>query len=229
MPAIHALPARDHHAGPILIEACEHLTAADPQLADLIQRIGPCRFRRRPGGFGAIFYSILGQQLSTKAATTIRGRLTAACGGTVTPHSLLGLQDSDFALAGVSRPKARYLRALAQTVSEDSRFFERLARLGDEAVIERLTGLLGVGRWTAEMYLMFALGRLDVLPLGDVSIIAAASEVLGMRRASAAKRLPKLARPWRPYRSVAVWYLYAHLDSRRSAKPIPNNATKSGQ
>ncbi|HUK06263.1 MAG TPA: DNA-3-methyladenine glycosylase 2 family protein [Stellaceae bacterium] len=227
MPIIHALPTHERHVGRVLTGACEHLAAADPQLASLIQRIGPCGFRRRPGGFGAIFHSILGQQLSTKAAGTIRGRLTIACGGVVTPESLLGLQDSDFAAAGVSRPKARYLRALAQTVREDPRFFERLARLGDEAVIERLTGLLGVGRWTAEMYLIFVLGRLDVLPLGDVSIIAAASEVLGVRRTSTARRLPKLARPWQPYRSVAVWYLYAHLDTRRSTQRTQKSATKS--
>jgi len=203
----------------MLTDACAHLASSDPQLAMLIERIGPCEYRRRPGGFGAIYYSILAQQLSTKAAATIRGRLVAACGGAVTPERLLELPASAFASAGVSRPKARYLRALAETVREDPRFFDRLSRLGDEAVIERLTSLLGVGRWTAEMYLIFSLGRLDILPLGDVSIIAAASDVLGIRRSSAVKRLPRLARPWQPYRSVAVWYLYAHLDRRRNPAP----------
>jgi DNA-3-methyladenine glycosylase II len=218
---IHALPARELHANQKLLDACAHLRGADPQLAALIERIGPCGFRRRPGGFAAIFRSILGQQLSTKAAATIRARLIAACGGTVTPEGLLTLPDSAFVSAGVSRAKARYLRALAETVRDDPRFFERLPRLGDEAVVERLTSLLGVGRWTAEMYLIFSLGRLDVLPMGDVSIIAAAADLLGMRRSRALKRLPRLARAWQPYRSVAVWYLYEHLDTRRRAPAPP--------
>ena len=209
----------------MLADACAHLSRADPLLASLIERIGPCGFRRRPGGFGAIFYSILAQQLSTKAAATIRARLVAACGGAVTPERMLELPASAFAEAGVSRPKARYLRALAETVRADSRFFDRLSRLDDEAVTERLTGLLGVGRWTAEMYLIFSLGRLDVLPMGDVSIVAAASEVLGMRRTGALRRLPRLARAWQPYRSVAVWYLYAHLDTRRALKLSPDAAS----
>jgi DNA-3-methyladenine glycosylase II len=212
---IHALPVRELHASRLLSEACQHLAAADPRLAALIDRIGPCGFRRRPGGFAAIFRSILGQQLSTKAAASIRGRLVAACDGTVTPERLLELPGSAFAEAGVSRPKARYLRALAETARDDPRYFDRLARLSDEAAIERLTALLGVGRWTAEMYLIFSLGRLDVLPLGDVSIIAAAAEVIGLRRSSTVKRLPKISRSWQPYRSVAVWYLYEHLDTRR--------------
>ena len=224
MTSIRALPARESHANRILEEACAHLSLADPRLADLIERIGPCGYRRRPGGFGAIYYAILAQQLSTKATATIRGRLVAACGGVITPERLLELPANAFASAGVSRPKARYLRALAETVRDDPRYFDRLSRFNDEAVVERLTSLLGVGRWTAEMYLIFSLGQLDVLPLGDISIIAAASEVLGMRRATAVKRLPKLARPWQPYRSVAVWYLYAHLDSRRSAKLRPSVA-----
>ena len=131
----------------------------------------------------------------------------------MTPARVLTLPDRAFADAGVSRPKARYLRALAETVRDDPRFFDRLPRLADEAAIERLSSLLGVGRWTAEMYLIFCLGRLDVLPLGDVSIHAAASKLHGIRRSRMPKRLLRLAEPWRPYRSVACWYLYAHLDS----------------
>jgi DNA-3-methyladenine glycosylase II len=213
---IHALPTRHPHRTAKLSAATEHLATADERLAEVIGRIGPCGLRREPGGFGQVFRAILSQQLSGKAAATIRGRIVAACGGRVTPEHVLALPDRAFAEAGVSRPKARYLRALAETVRDDPRFFERLPKLSDEAAIERLTSLLGVGQWTAEMYLIFSLGRLDVLPLGDVSILAAAAELHGVRRSRILKRLPRLAEPWRPYRSVAVWYLYAHLDRRRA-------------
>jgi DNA-3-methyladenine glycosylase II len=216
MPTVHALPARDLHATETLVEAVAHLSSADRRLAEVIGRIGPCGLRRQPGGFRRLFRSILGQQLSVKAAATIHGRIVAACVDPVTPERVLALPDRAFAEAGVSRPKTRYLRALAETARDDPRFFERLRRLSDAAAIERLTSLLGVGQWTAEMYLIFCLGRLDVLPLGDVSIHAAASAVHGVRRSSLPKRLPRLAEPWRPYRSVAIWYLYEHLDSSRA-------------
>jgi DNA-3-methyladenine glycosylase II len=193
-----------------------HLSGADPRLAGVIERIGPCGLRRRPGGFPRLFRSILGQQLSIKAAQTIHGRIVAACGDAVTPERVLALPDKAFADAGVSRPKARYLRGLAEIARDDPRFFDRLPRLSDEAAIERLTSILGVGRWTAEMYLIFCLGRLDVLPLGDVSVHAAAADVHGLRRRVLPKRLTRLAKPWRPYRSVAVWYLYEHLDTNRA-------------
>jgi len=118
-----------------------------------------------------------------------------------------------FTAAITCRLVSRLKRRAAETVRDDPRFFDRLPRLADEAAIERLSSLLGVGRWTAEMYLIFCLGRLDVLPLGDVSIHAAASKLHGVRRARMPKRLPRLAEPWRPYRSVACWYLYAQVDS----------------
>ena len=216
MSEIHALPARDAHAADRLEEAVAHLSVADQRLAEVILRIGPCGLRRRPGGFPRLFRSILGQQLSIKAAATIHGRIVAACGDTVTPERVLALPEKSFAQAGVSRQKARYLRGLAEIARDDPKFFDRLPRLADEAAIERLTSILGVGRWTAEMYLIFCLGRLDVLPLGDVSIHSAAADVHGLRRRVLPKRLMRLAKPWRPYRSVAVWYLYEHLDANRA-------------
>jgi DNA-3-methyladenine glycosylase II len=212
---IHALPARDAHAAERLTDAVTHLSAADPRLAEVIGRVGPCGLRRRPGGFPRLFRAILSQQLSTKAAQTIHGRVVAACGDAVTPERVLALPDAAFASAGVSRQKARYLRGLAEIARDDARFFDRLPRLSDEAAIERLTSILGVGRWTAEMYLIFCLGRLDILPLGDVSIHAAAADLHGLRRRVLPKRLTRLAKPWQPYRSVAVWYLYEHLDANR--------------
>src|SRR5262249_3373780 len=110
----------------------------------------------------------------------------------------------------------RYLRGLAELARDDPRFFERLPRLSDEAAIDRLTSVLGIGRWTAEMYLIFCLGRLDVLPLGDVSIHNAAAGVHGRGRRALRDRLTRLAKSWRRYRSVAVWYLYEYLDANRA-------------
>jgi len=218
MPTIPCLPAREAPAVSALTEAVTHLASADERLAAVIERIGPCGLRRRPGGFARLFRSILGQQLSGKAATTIHGRIVAACDNQVTPERVLALPDQAFAAAGVSRQKMRYLRTLAELSRDDARFFARLPRLSDDAAIERLTSILGVGRWTAEMYLIFSLGRLDILPLGDVSIQSAAADLHGVRRSRLLKRLPRLAEPWRPYRSVAVWYLYEHLDTSRMAK-----------
>ncbi|HMK67732.1 MAG TPA: DNA-3-methyladenine glycosylase 2 family protein [Stellaceae bacterium] len=215
MPRIHKLPARHPHRAKALSEAAQHLAAADERMSELIRRIGPCDLRREGSGFAQVFRAILSQQLSGKAASTIRGRIVTACGGRVTPEAVLALPDSAFREAGVSRPKTRYLRALAETVRSDPRFFERLRKLSDEAALERLTSLLGVGRWTAEMYLIFSLGRLDVLPLGDVSILSASANLHGIPRSRILRRLPRIAESWRPYRSVAVWYLYAHLDSIR--------------
>lgn len=215
MPRIHALPTRHRHRADTLAAAMQHLSTGDDRMAELIERIGPCGLKRESGGFARVFRAILSQQLSGKAAATIRGRILGACGGQATPERVLALPDRAFAESGVSRPKARYLRALAETVRDDPRFFERLPKLSDEAAMERLTSLLGVGRWTAEMYLIFTLGRLDVLPLGDVSILSASAELHGIARSRILRRLPRIAEPWRPYRSVAVWYLYAHLDSRR--------------
>ena len=213
---IHALPARDAHAAERLMKAVAHLSSADARLAEVIGRIGPCGLRRRIGGFPRLFRSILGQQLSTKAAATIHGRIVAACGDTVTPERVLALPAKAFVAAGVSRQKARYLRGLAEIACDDPRFFDRLPRLPDGAAIERLTSILGVGRWTADMYLIFCLGRLDVLPLGDISIQSAAADVHGLSRRVLPKRLTRLAKPWQPYRSVAVWYLYQHLDTNRA-------------
>ncbi len=142
MPEVHALPARDPHAARRLAEAVAHLSVADLRLADVIDRIGPCGLRRRPGGFPRLFRSILGQQLSIKAAQTIHGRIAAACGDTVSPECVLALPDSAFAQAGVSRQKARYLRALAEIARDDPQFFDRLPRLSDETARRDVSDLL---------------------------------------------------------------------------------------
>lgn len=199
----------------MLRRAVRHLAGTDERLGELIAEIGPCGLRRRAGGHANLFRSILGQQLSFKAASTIAQRLHAACGGAMSADAIARLGDAEFAGCGVSRQKRDYLRALAAVVLATPDLFAALEALPDETAVAALTEIRGVGRWTAEMYLIFTLGRLDVLPLGDVSICAAAVSLYGKRRAGTPARLRALAEHWRPYRSVACWYLYEHLDRVR--------------
>ncbi|HWI26222.1 MAG TPA: DNA-3-methyladenine glycosylase 2 family protein [Stellaceae bacterium] len=213
-----ALPDDEEEARALLARARRRLMRRDPRLAAVIKLLGPCVWNRRPGGFAILFHAILRQQLSGKAAATIAARLLAACGGTITPEAVAALDDAAFASAGVSRQKRDYLRGLAAAALTAPRLFAELELLPDEAAIEALTAVKGIGRWTAEMYLMFSLGRLDVLPLGDVSIRAAIADIYDVRRDAPAARLLRLAEPWRPFRSVACWYFYAHLDRARRAE-----------
>lgn len=207
-----ALPRDEAKAAALLARARRGLMRRDQRLAAVMKAVGPCGYRRRPGGFPTLFHAILRQQLSGKAAATIAGRLSAACAGNIVPETVAALDDAAFAAAGVSRQKRDYLRGLAAAATAAPDFFDQIERLPDEAAIEALTAIKGIGRWTAEMYLMFSLGRLDMLPLGDLSIRAAMANIYGVRRKAPAARLLRLAAGWRPYRSIACWYFYAHLD-----------------
>ncbi len=209
---ILALPHDQAEAIRLLARARRRLMRGDRRLAEVIKAVGPCAYGRRPGGFPSLFHAILRQQLSGKAAATIAGRLLHACGGLITPEAVMALDEAAFAAAGVSRQKRDYLRGLAAAAVGAPALFAALELLSDEAAIEALTAIKGIGRWTAEMYLMFSLGRLDVLPLGDVSIRAAIADVYGVSREAPAAKLTRLAEAWRPYRSIACWYFYAHLD-----------------
>lgn len=210
--AILALPREEAAAIELVARARRRLMREDRRLAEVIKAVGPCTYSRRPGGFPSLFHAILRQQLSGKAAATIAGRLLHACGGEVAPEAVAALDDAAFAASGVSRQKRDYLRGLAAAALAAPALFAALEQLPDDAAIEALTAIKGIGRWTAEMYLMFSLGRLDVLPLGDVSIRAAIADIYGVSREAPAAKLTRLAEVWRPYRSVACWYFYAHLD-----------------
>jgi DNA-3-methyladenine glycosylase II len=211
-PSIVALPPDEVEAKALLARARRGLMRRDQRLAAVIRKVGPCGYRLRPGGFPSLFHAILRQQLSGKAAATIAGRVHAACAGIIAPEAVAALDDGVFAAAGVSRQKRDYLRALAATAMATPAFFDEIGQLPDEAAIAALTAIKGIGRWTAEMYLMFSLGRLDLLPLGDLSIRAAIADIYGVRRKAPAARVLGLAEAWRPYRSIACWYFYAHLD-----------------
>lgn len=210
--SIAPLPADAAEARALLERARRRLMRRDRRLAAVMKELGPCAYSLRPAGFPTLFHAILRQQLSSKAAATVAGRLLALCGEPVTAEAVAGLADDAFANSGVSRQKRDYLRGLAAAAIASPRLFTELETLPDEAAIAALTAVKGIGRWTAEMYLMFSLGRLDVLPLGDLSIRAAISEIYGISRLAPAAKLEKLAEAWRPFRSVACWYFYRHLD-----------------
>jgi DNA-3-methyladenine glycosylase II len=196
------------------------LRAADDVMARLIDEHGALVRKdlknERPGdAYGALLRSIVGQQLSTKAARTIYGRMLELFDGHApTPLQLLAADPDKIRAAGLSRPKINYLRDLAQHVLDGELELERLDELPDEEVIAQLTAVKGIGDWSAHMFLMFHLGRPDVLPVGDQGIRNAIKTQYRLRKLPDAKRMEKIARPWRPYRTLACLYLWSSLDNK---------------
>jgi DNA-3-methyladenine glycosylase II len=200
-------------------KAIDALREADPVMERLIEEHGALvrrdLKRERPGdAYGALLRSIVGQQLSTKAASTIYGRMLELFGGHApTPKQLLKADPDKIRAAGLSRPKIAYLRDLAQHVEEGTLELERLPDLPDEEVAAQLTAIKGLGQWTADMFLMFHLGRPDVLPVGDQGIRRAIKVEYRLRKLPDPKRLEKIAKPWRPHRTLACLYLWSSLDN----------------
>jgi DNA-3-methyladenine glycosylase II len=196
------------------------LAAADPVMARLIDEhaavVRRDLKRERPGdACGALLRSIVGQQLSTKAARTIYGRMLELFDGHApTPKQLLAADPDAIRAAGLSRPKIAYLRDLAQHVEDGELELERLHDLPDDEVIEQLTAVKGIGDWSAHMFLMFHLGRPDILPVGDLGIRNAVKAQYRLRKLPDPKRLERIARPWRPYRTLACLYLWSSLDNQ---------------
>lgn len=188
----------------------------DPVLARLIKVHGPCGLAaaQRADHFTAIVRAITGQQLSTKAASTIFARLVALMpGGQVTPEGLAAVSDEQLRAVGMSRQKIAYFRDLAAKVMSGEVPLDLLDAMSDDEVIASLTRIKGIGRWSAEMFLMFRLHRPDVLPVDDLGIVNAVRNVYGLRKRPTADRIRKLGEAWKPYRSVASWYLWRSLDN----------------
>jgi DNA-3-methyladenine glycosylase II len=191
------------------------LMRRDPVLGKAIKQIGPCLLaeRQRKDHLTALVGSIVSQQLSTKAAATIFGRLVALFPDRVIPGcaALAALNDQTLRGVGLSGQKVSYLRDLCARLGDGRLLLDDLDALDDEEVIARLVAVKGFGRWTAEMFLMFRLHRPDVLPVGDLGIVNAVQRLYRLRKRPDPKRLMKLGEPWRPYRSVACWYLWQSL------------------
>jgi len=190
--------------------ARKHLSAADPVLATIIAKVGQCRIANRPERFSALARAIIFQQLAGAAAQAIHNRVVALYPGRPfpTPAQLLATPDEVLRKAGLSAKKALYLKDLARHIEEDLLNFHRFAKMDDEEIIADLTRVNGIGRWTAEMFLMFNLGRPDVLPVGDLGFRNAVMRAYRMRKPPKPGQLVKIAESWRPYRSAAVWYFW---------------------
>jgi DNA-3-methyladenine glycosylase II len=198
-----------------LKRALEHL-AGDARLARVMERVGekPPPPRDEGTHFSALARAIVYQQLSGKAAATILGRVIATIGGTLTPDALLAASDEQLRAAGLSRQKLAYLRDLAARSASGELPVERLHELADEEVIAAVRAVKGCGLWTAQMFLMFRLGRPDVLPVHDLGIRKAVQKLFRLRALPAPARMEKLAEPWRPYRTYACWYLWRSLETK---------------
>ncbi|HEX8648605.1 MAG TPA: DNA-3-methyladenine glycosylase [Thermoleophilaceae bacterium] len=196
-----------------------HLRRRDPVMRELIKRLGPldleARRRGRPAdAYGALLRSIVGQQLSTKAARSIYDRVTALFGGrTPSPEELLAYDPEELRGAGLSRAKVTYMRSLAEHVVDGSLELDRLNELSDEEILTELTAVKGLGAWTAHMFLIFHLQRPDVLPVGDLGVRNAARQLYGLDELPKPAELEALGEPWRPYRSLASLYLWRSLDN----------------
>ena len=200
-----------------------HLKRVDPVLAGVIDRVGPCRLEPRREGthFDALVRSIVYQQLSGKAAGTILGRVHALYGNrSPTPAELLATPDETLRAAGLSRQKLSYLRDLATRVEsgEVPLAADQIDHLGDEEIIERLVRVKGIGRWTVHMFLIFRLGRPDVLPELDLGIQNAIRRAYRLRKQPGPKDVLRIGKQWTPHASVASWYLWRSLEG---APPAP--------
>ena len=193
----------------VYAKARRHLARRDVRMKELTAHVGPCTLKPEPAGFVVLVRSIVAQLISTKAARTISARVEAACGPAgITPASLLALGELKLREQGLSGGKARGILDLAARAADGRLPVERLPEMSDEEAMGRLIEVQGIGAWTAEMYLIFSLGRLDVLPVGDFGLRDGVRQLYGLEGMPGKAKLTELAEPWRPYRSVATWYVW---------------------
>jgi DNA-3-methyladenine glycosylase II len=198
--------------------AAAELARRDPVMAGLMKMAGPARLKR--GGmnhFGALARSIVYQQLAGKAAAAIHGRLVALFDGAFTPEAVLALPEGALRSAGLSGSKAASLLDLADKVASGEVRLDNIGRQPDEEVIRRLVVVRGIGRWTAEMFLIFQLGRLDVWPVDDYGVRSGYAIAYSLDELPTPKALVELGEPFRPYRSIAAWYCWRAVEAAREA------------
>jgi len=193
-------------------EAIQHLRTSDPILSEIIDRVGAYGIQFRDPSFETLVKSIVYQQLSGRVASVIFERLLTAVKGSLTPASVLKLRPSRMRSLGLSTQKTAYIRDLARQARDGGVIFEKLPGLNDTEVIEHLTQVKGIGVWTAHMFLMFALRRPDILPTGDLGIRNAIKKAYGLDELPAPAQIEQIAERWRPYCTVASWYLWRSLE-----------------
>ena len=201
-------------------KAIQHLTKADPVLASIIERVGPYSMQYREPVFQTLVRSIVYQQLNGKAALTIFNRLleaarpSSAKDDALTPEAILKLRPQKMRKLGLSQQKLTYIRELARMTRDGEIEFHRLAELEDAEVVAHLTRVKGVGVWTVHMFLMFALRRPDVLPVGDFGVRTAMKKAYNLPDLPKPAEMERIAASWKPWSSVACWYLWRSLENQ---------------
>jgi DNA-3-methyladenine glycosylase II len=201
-----------------------HLRKCDPKLAAIIKAVGPFTTKARRDRFGTLVSSIVSQQIATAAATAIKGRLETAIkdhrkttpkrGQLYCAETILNFSVDELRAVGLSRQKANYIQSLSQHVVDGDIDLATINKLDDEAIIESLIQVKGIGRWTAQMFLIFSLARLDVLPVDDLGVKTAVKNVYGLSELPNKKEMESIAEPWRPYASIASWYMWRSLEQK---------------
>ena len=210
----HAMPGRIIMSDACVAEGAAWLATKDQRFAQALREAGPLPLRRRDGGFSALFDAIVSQQVSVASANAIWGRLQAA--GFAEGQSVAIASDDALRACGLSRQKIRYGKALAQAGID----FEALVLLPDEAAIATLVALPGIGRWTAEIYAMFSLGRADVFAPGDLALQEAAKLLFGLEARPTERQLRAMSEAWSPWRAVAARLLWAYYRVAKSREGI---------
>lgn len=200
-------------------KAVRHLGRKCPHMKTLMTQVGPCTWvPMSDDPFTVLVRCVIYQQISTKAAKSIFDRLAATCGGLPIPRDrLAALTEADYRACGVSGPKQRTLRAVLDHVAANPDLLPGIEDRDEAVMRPQLTAIKGIGPWSVDMFLMFAISRLDVLPVGDLGLRAGVKKLYGLAELPTAKELEAMAEPWRPYRSVATWYFW------RAAGPVPQS------
>ena len=199
--------------------AIRHLRKADPVMGELIAQAGPFTLKLERNRFGMLVRSILSQQISTKAARAIRLRLDELIeSNKPTPDAIARVTDEQLRSVGLSGQKVGYLRDLTERMLDGRLRLDKIGRLSDEEAIEHLIQVKGIGRWTAQMFLMFSLGRIDIFPHDDFGVRSSIRELYGLAELPDKHRSHEIAEPWAPYRTVASWYCWRLTDVKNDQK-----------
>ncbi|MEI8018907.1 MAG: DNA-3-methyladenine glycosylase [Schlesneria sp.] len=198
--------------------AIQHLKMVDPVMGNLIDRAGPFTLKLDRNRFGMLVRSILSQQISTKAAQSIRLRLDQLLDPhPISAHAIHQRSEDELRSVGLSRQKVIYLKDLSTRVLDERLRLDRIGRLADEGVIEHLVQVKGIGRWTAQMFLIFSLGRLDVFPHDDLIVRSSIKELYGLEDLPTKPQSHAIAAPWKPYSTIASWYCWRLIDVKNNS------------
>lgn len=204
-----------------LRQAEAYLAKTDKRLAPVIKASGPCRLKPHTDHYGELVGSIVGQQLSSAAAATIWQRVLSLFGGQMpTPQELIKINDQKLRDAGLSWNKVKYIKDLARHILDGQLDLDHIATMPNEQIIEQLTAVKGLGEWSAHMFMMFGLGRLDILPIGDLGVRKSIMNLYGLKRLPEPAQVITISNKngWHPYESVAAWYLWQSLDNNTQNK-----------